>query len=77
MQEGRDFVFATVYLSAHKFMPIYDPMDPARVIGTHTVWVDESNLRIAMPRWMMKKQQPKGMTEGFEKMLEDIKRKQT
>lgn len=55
MLEGRDFVLATVYLSAHKFMPILDPKDPARVIGTHTVWVDESNLRIAMPRWMMKK----------------------
>jgi hypothetical protein len=77
MVEGRDFVLATVYLSAHKFIPIYDPKDPSRVIGTHTLWVDESNLRIAMPRWMMKKQQPKGMTEGFEKMLEEIKRKQT
>jgi len=69
MREGKDFVLASVFLTALKFTPIFDPKDPARVIGTHTIWIDESNMRLSMPKWIMKKQQPKAMTESFEKML--------
>ena len=56
MKEGKDFVLASAFLTALKFTPILDPHDPTRVIGTQTIWVDESNLRLSMPKWIMKKQ---------------------
>ena len=63
---------ASVYLSANKFLPIYDPHYPSKVIGTQTIWVDESNMHLSMPKWIMKSKQAQSMTEEFDKVVRDI-----
>lgn len=72
LTEGKDFVLAWVFLGANKFLPIYDPKDPSKIIGTQTIWIDESNMHLAAPKWMMRSKQAQSMTEEFDKIVRDI-----
>ena len=74
IQDGKDYIVAITYLSGYKFEPIYDEKEPTKVIGTHVIQVAESSFGGTMPQWMVKKGQPKGMIEGYDKLLEEVKK---
>ena len=58
-------------ISAFKFYPIYqDPEDPASpVIGTHTIFVNESDFGGSIPKWMVQKLVPMSMHDLFEDVV--------
>ncbi len=74
IQEGKDYIVAMTHISGYQFNPVYDEQDPTKVIGTQVIQLAESSFGGGMPQWMVRKGQPKGMIEGYEKLLEEIKK---
>ena len=74
IEVGKSYIVSVTYISGYQFNPIYDDKDPTKIVGTHVIQVAESNFGGSMPAWMVKKGQPKGMIEGYDKLIEDIKK---
>ena len=74
IQEGKDYIVAITYISGYQFNPVYDEHDQTKVIGTHVIQLAESSFGGGMPQWMVRKGQPKGMIEGYEKLLDEIRK---
>lgn len=74
IQEGKNYIVGLTYITSYQFNPVFDEKDPTKVIGTHMIQVVESNFGGNMPGWMVKKGQPKGIMEGYDKLIEDVKK---
>ena len=74
IEVGKNYIVSVTFISGYQFTPIYDDKDPSKIVGTHVIQVAESNFGGNMPGWMVRKGQPKGMIDGYDKLIEDIKK---
>jgi hypothetical protein len=67
----RGLEIAVNILSAMKFFPVYkDPLDEtSEIIGTRTIFVNESDFGGSVPTWLVQKFLPKSIHEMFEDVV--------
>jgi hypothetical protein len=67
----RGLEIAVNVLSAMQFTPVYkDPLDEtSEIIGTRTIFVNESDFGGSIPKWLVQKFLPKSMHEMYEDVV--------
>jgi hypothetical protein len=59
--------------SGHLYQPLYDLIDPNKVIGTRIIFVNESDFGGSFPKWLLKKFAPSGVNEFYEDLLTSVR----
>lgn len=67
--DTRKYEHAVNNISAMKFFPIFDPVDKEKIIGTKTIFVNESDFGGSIPKWLVQKFVPKSIHELFDDVV--------
>ena len=59
--------------SGHQYTPIYDLLDPSKVVGTRVTFVNESDFGGSFPKWILQKFAPPGLNDFYEDLINDVK----
>ena len=60
-------------MAGHLFEPLYDPLDCKKVIGTSVVFVSESDFGGSVPKWLIQKLAPQGLSDFYEDLVVDVR----
>ncbi|TNV77787.1 hypothetical protein FGO68_gene6178 [Halteria grandinella] len=71
---NKKYSHSTTILSGFKFDPIFDKADATKVIGTHMFLLSTAD-HGSIPKWIIEKFAPKGMSEYIESFVEVMKKR--
>jgi hypothetical protein len=69
----QDVTVAFCLISGHKYTPIFDEQDKSKVIGTHIIFVSESDFGGSIPKWIITKFAPPSLSEFYDDVIKQIK----
>ena len=69
--KGLSFAYSTI--SGFKFIPVYDPKDSTKVVGTSVIFLNQSDFGGSFPKWVLQKFAPAGICEFYEDLLNEAR----